>query len=281
MGDHYVPQYYLSGFSPDGRSIWVYDKVQERKFGTQIKSIANENSFYSPEVENYLANCVEGPANGVLKKIRQKEAITQRDKETLSAYMVCMMKRVPQGRSRVKKFAPSVANRIGAKIDEKLKNATIAEPSRAEFFEKRWAEVQEVLERFSRELPKEIWLTNIPPERSPQTLAALSRMTWRFFVSDRGPSFLTSDNPVFYFTTLGIGRPQSEVTFPISSTIALWATWRQDIDEVHFIPAKESVVKELNRRTASLATRYMFHSKNEPWVLSLLTRATWRLNRLT
>ena len=57
MGDHYVPRYYLKGFTKDdGKRIWVYDKNERRSFATQVQSIANETAFYSPEVERYLAN---------------------------------------------------------------------------------------------------------------------------------------------------------------------------------------------------------------------------------
>lgn len=46
MGDHYVPQYYLKGFSQNnGKSIWVYDKEEGSKIQTQVKSIANITGF--------------------------------------------------------------------------------------------------------------------------------------------------------------------------------------------------------------------------------------------
>lgn len=59
MGDHYVPQYYLKGFSELlGKSIWVYDKQEKRKYSSQVKSVANETRFYTPAIEQYLANFV-------------------------------------------------------------------------------------------------------------------------------------------------------------------------------------------------------------------------------
>jgi len=280
MGDHYVPRYYLSGFSKNGgKTIWVYDKKDRRKFSTQVKSIANETGFYSPEVEQYLANRVEGPANNVLKKIRERAKITTPDKEILSAYMTCMMKRVPQGKERLKVLAPSVAETVGADVDKRLNAAASEQPERLEFIEKRRSEIRDIIDRFSREPPKEIWLTNIPPEKSPHILAALSHMTWRFFTFDKYPAFLTSDNPVFYFTSMGIGNPESEVTFPVSSHIALWATWRFDLEEGYFETSVQ-VVKELSRRTASFTTRHAFHSVDAEWLLPILNKGRWQLNRI-
>jgi hypothetical protein len=280
MGDHYVPQYYLKGFSgADGKTIWVYDKSNGCKFATQVKSIANETGFYSPEVESHLASHVEEPANAVLKKIRNRVQISTEDKQVLSAYMVCMWTRVPRGKERVKELAPSVAEKVREEIDRRLSSALLEKPEKTAFIEGRRAEAHTIIDRYASDPPKDVWLRNIPPERRPGPLAALSRMTWRFFTFDQYPAFLTSDNPVFYFTNMGVGKPESEVTFPISSHIALWATRRSDLAEGYF-PTNPQVVRELNRRTASFSTRYVFHSTDEKWVLRLLTQHSWRLNML-
>lgn len=280
MGDHYVPRYYLKGFSlEDGKTIWVYDKNERRCFTTQVKSIANETDFYSPAVEEYLANSIEGPANDVLKKIRDRAEISADDKQVLSAYMICMMKRVPKGKERLKEHAPGAAEKVREAIEILLKVAAVNQPERAEVIQKRRAEIGKIIDKYAKEPPREFWLTNMPPEKSPRVLAALSGMTWRFLTFDGYPAFLTSDNPLFFFTSMGIGNPESEVTFPISTHIALWATWRRDLKEGYF-PTSSQVVKELNRRTCSIATRYVFHSKREEWVLPLLTKGRCLLNRL-
>ena len=280
MGDHYVPRYYLKGFSQnDGKTIYVYDKTERRCFTTQVKSIANETDFYSPEVEKYLANGIENPANDVLKKIRDRVEISPGDKQTLSAYMTCMMKRVPKGKEKLKDLAPHTAEAVRQRIDSLLNVAAAAQPEKNEFIQKRRAEIGEIIDKYAKDPPKEIWLTNMPPEKSPRVLAALSSMTWRFLTFDEYPAFLTSDNPLFFFTSMGIGNPESEVTFPISSHITLWATWQLDLKEGYF-PTNSQVVKELNRRTCSIATRYAFHSQGEDWVLPLLTKGRWQLNRL-
>jgi hypothetical protein len=107
----------------------------------------------------------------------------------------------------------------------------------------------------------------------------LGRMTWQFLTFDRGPAFLASDNPVFYFRCLGIANIESEVSFPISSNVALWATWRGDFED-GYVSTRESWVRGLNRRTASSATRYLFHPISEDWILPLLLKSSWRINVL-
>jgi len=134
-------------------------------------------------------------------------------------------------------------------------------------------------DRYAQDPPKEVWLSTIPPERSPRLVAAIRGMTWRFLTFDGQPAFLTSDNPVFYFAGIGLAKPESEITFPISSHITLWATWRQDLLEGYF-PTTERVVKEINRRTASNATRYVFHCADEDWILPFLLTGKWQLHRL-
>lgn len=280
MGHHYVPQYYLRGFSLDANSLWVFDKKERRAFETQAKSIAHETDFYSEDVERYLADKVEDPANAVLDRIRDRAPLARRDKEVLGAYMVCMMKRVPRAKEQMRDRAPSVAEELGKEYDQELQAATQQQPERRELLEGVRARVQEILDKWSADPPKDVWLANLPPGTTPRAVAALAQMTWRFLLYDRSPAFLTSDNPVFYFPHIGIGRPESEVTFPISSNIVLWATWRSDLREGYF-STRQSVVTEVNRRTASIATRYAFHAINESWVLGLLSKSNWRLNRLS
>jgi len=147
MGDHYVPQYYLKGFSEGlGETIWVYDKKSKRRFSTQVKNIANETAFYSPEVEQYLANMVEGPANAVLGKIHQREWITEGEKELLAEYMAAMIKRVPRGKQLVKQLAPDTAQKLSDKITMELVAIATQDPSKAELVERRRSEIQKILD---------------------------------------------------------------------------------------------------------------------------------------
>ncbi len=280
MGYHYIPQYYLRGFCLDfGREIWVYDKQEARKFATQVKSIANIYGFYSPELEKYLSEDIEGPANRVLEKIRNRELLTPSDKITLSSYIAVMWKRVPKGKNRFKAQAPGITEDLREKLHRQLDEAVAKDPSKEDLAQRRKAEIDKILHRYSQEPPEDVWHQVIPAERTPGMIAAVATMTWRFFTFDEEPAFLTCDNPVFFFSHLGIGRAESELSFPVSIHVTLWATRRVDLAEGYF-PATTAIVKEMNRRTASVTMRYVFHAKDEHWILPFLAKKRWRLNRI-
>ena len=109
MGKHYVPQYYLRGFShpSNPKIITRYEKgSRQRPLTTQIKNVAQETRFYDPEIETFFANQIESPARAVLEKIRARESPTPDDKQAFSRYMTNLFKRVPQGQIRVKENFP-------------------------------------------------------------------------------------------------------------------------------------------------------------------------------
>jgi hypothetical protein len=78
---------------------------------------------------------------------------------------------------------------------------------------------------------------------------------------------------------MGIGKEKSEVTFPITKNIALQAIWRTDIVE-SFFQAHNQVVKEINRRTASISTKFLYSPYTEDWIQKLVNKSTFRLNRI-
>lgn len=280
MGDHYVPQYYLKGFaSPVDGMIWTYEKGGTIKFQSDVKNTGHETNYYSPEVEKYLANKIESPANKVIEKIRCKEKLTPHDKKSLATYIVVMLKRVPQSKIRMKEMAPGVTQQQEEKWDQEISKLLNEHPEKTDLLEKRRAEIKQNLEKYSINPPKDFWLTLIPPERSPNVINVLQQMTWHFLTFDEYPAFLSCDNPVFYFTWMGIGKPESEVTFPISSNIVLWATWRKDIEE-KYSEIKRQALKEINRRTATNATRFVYHTRNESWIPKFISKKNHSLNRL-
>jgi hypothetical protein len=279
MGDHYIPQYYLKGFTGNDDLIWVYEKGNQRKFVTRVKNIAHENDFYSREIEQYLANEVEAPANQVLSKIRSREPLLSSDKLALSTYMVALLKRVPDSKRRLKQRAPEITQKMRADIDSKIINIITAEPAKTEYLERKRSAIHGILDKYAKDPPKKVWLNTIPPDTASKPLELMQQMTWLFLVYESARVFITSDNPVFFFAGLGIGNAESEITFPISSNIILWANWRSDLQDGYY-KATMQVVKEMNRRTASKTTRYIYHAEDERWIPDFMNKENHKLHML-
>lgn len=285
MRQHYIPQYYLNGFSDSSGNVWVYEKGSHRVFCAGTKRIANETDYYSDELETYLADKVENPANKVIRKIRERKAIAIEDKITLSKYMIVMLKRVPQGKKHAEEKSPAILEKTLDSLEQELTNLISQHPDKPHL-KQRQEEAKNLRRRIEKdsefvdELFKDTWLKNLPPHMTPESVKALSLMTWQFLTFDKESAFLTSDNPVFYFSNIGIGNKNSEVTFPISNNIVLWATWRQDLNEGYF-RTKETGTHQINRRTVSTATRYIYHSENADWVIKLANKTKHNIRKLT
>jgi hypothetical protein len=104
MGHHYLPQYYLKGFIISNNGLWSFEKGKGNKYFGNTERIANITNLYSPKMETFLANKIEGPANPVLDKIRRREQVTHEDKVVFARYMSVMWKRVPALKDQLKKW---------------------------------------------------------------------------------------------------------------------------------------------------------------------------------
>lgn len=280
IGNHYVPQKYLQGFASPSKlnSIWRYEKGRHKPVFAAIKKFAQEKGFYSDETETYLSTQIEGPANPVIDKIRRREMISPEEKAILANYMATMLKRVPRSQQRFKVSARQLIPSVFGVFEAALARRDAENPSDPNL--PRWKEELTRLRRnYESSVPREIWYKIMRPSRTPLMLFALNAMKWRFLECDGDHNFLTCDNPVFYFTNIGMQPPYGEVSFPISLNITLWANWREERRQ-GFIPANKHVVHEINCRTVMNATRYVFYKSDEQWVSDLVNMGELPLNLL-
>ena len=157
MGEHYIPRYYLSGFTQKSKPplIWVYEKGSSQVFATQIKNVGHETYYFPDNFETYLANEIETPANIVLRKIRERKIITAKNKIILSNYIVVLWKRVPESKERLKEEAPKISDEIKKKLFKKIEDFKIKNPCKANLLEKRRRKAQDILEKFKDSPPEE------------------------------------------------------------------------------------------------------------------------------
>jgi hypothetical protein len=282
MGHHYVPRYYLKGFTIPSNSdlIWRFERGTEKAIRTSTRNVAQENKLYSDEVEQMLAERVENPANIVLNKIRNFQPLNFDDKLIFSRYMMTMWKRVPNHQRWVEERAPEVIDKVVCGIELELAELKTKTPSNSRNIESLISKIRNKAEDNREDFIRQMWLDNIDPNASPKSIHALSCMTWGIMIAGHKTQFVTCDNPLFFFSWIGIGNPKSEVSFPISSNLALWAKWKKGQRDDYF-RVRTQVVKEINRRSVSNASSYVFSSRCESWINILLEKEKIHLNRIT
>ena len=280
MGYHFLPQEYLRQFAVDGDRdrIWMFDK-SERSFKLlPIKNVAQAPGFYFDEDERALNERVESPAHRPLRKLRDGQDITQNERRTVALYLQVLLGRVPKSRAHRHDVLRRELPDMVAKAEEELwESGQVPEQYRERVTAviDRWRpdDLDDLPDQELRELTERQWVL-------PQVVEHLYRMTWRILVSNNENAFLTSDNPFHYFEGLGLAHADAEVSVPLSSTVSLHASHQGQPETTLFIPAEPQLVKEINRRTASGADRFLFFHRGDRWVERLARVSRPRLNRI-
>lgn len=269
MGQHYVPRFYLRGFAaPDGM-VYRYAKKSGEVSKLAIARVEQGKSFYPPEMETYLADKIEAPANKVLKKLREGNNISIQEKLLLSVYIIQLSKRVPKEKKSTMEKTPELVDSVVKEMEEEIDNTVTRYPMLAGWGKEMHAELLQFSEKF-REGPG-IWLKFLLAQGSPKAIEALSLMKW-VFVSDKEDNLITSDNPVF---VQNLGQSEGELSFPLSSRLALIASWTSPADLVFH--SNTQLCKEVNRRTIVNADQYVYHHSNSQWLRKLLSKSQLRI----
>ena len=287
MGDfmrtHYVPSYYLRGFAVQGARdiIWLFDKATRRSLATQPQNVAAAHDYYSEEVEQFLANLVEGPCNAMLRRIREDLQFSVEDKTEFSRYILAMIRRVPRHRARLYQevFPDAVASTVS---EWRTMLQSLMDEGRIDSvaYSHRMAEIDRIEEQWKRSLPEELRPENQRPQVSREVVDFLASMHWTFVVAEGSSMFLTSDNPVFYTEGIGMGKRESELLFPLSTRVALWVTRIPISDDCAFYHARQFLVREANKRTVRNATRYVMYHEDAKWVKEILSKENLRIQQL-
>ncbi|WP_080715749.1 DUF4238 domain-containing protein [Xanthomonas arboricola] len=269
MGDHYLPQHYLNGFTIDER-LWVHDLERKLTRRGKPKSEANVNDLWPGELERHLAEKIEGPAQDTIDRIRRFEPIDDSEREALSTYLITMWKRVPAGRDRTASHIPQLAaeHKQGyfSQIEGMVADGSMSVDQGAEARQK----VSDILEGLVDGPPDYYWHHALRDGATPKMMSALRGMNWTFLVSTSDP-YLTCDDPLFFFRNIGIGRVNSELSVPLSTSITLLAH-QQCAKSRQFQDARAGMVVQLNRRTAHNARRFIYSAEPVPWAIKLGTR---------
>jgi hypothetical protein len=184
-----------------------------------------------------------------------------------------MLKRVPWYRKQLAKIAANVA------VGDDLANDTIKALGLPDN-EATKSAVTQLAVKISNEneFPTRTHLTTLLMMKSSSLPDVITNMSWRFFIAPPEQTFLTGDNPVFFTKGLGLQHADAEVSFPISSQVCLVATNLPYAER--FSEAPRQVVKELNRRTISVALEFVYSCQLAEWIVDILNKDAHQLHRI-
>jgi hypothetical protein len=211
MGNHFVAQRHLRGFQSPGNPgfIWMFDKVQCISKQLPISKVAQAANFYPKETELELTFAVEVPGLNAVEKLVAGGQLDEGERRDLTYYIASQMKRVPRARIFGEGLVPGVIDRLTSEhrtqVEGAAKQGWIEQDGQdvllgeIEFARQKMHQStpEEVLEQINAPWPYESWLVSI------------HSMNWRLLKRPGPLSFLISDNPAYFFPSVGMGPPMA------------------------------------------------------------------------
>jgi len=285
---HITPKLYLKGFTIENgrRFLWVYKrglpynpgdaKSTNNPSRQSISTAGVERDFYADPKENGSQDfegfenkleSLEKPADTILQKLRARQMINQKEKCLFSCYIMQMHRRVQAGRERVRKL---LTERGYGPSGELLRQMNLPDTHETH------AMLKGIMDSWTQREGSDIQVHNRVTAAAEDSILikVLENMVWSFYTAPKRHAFLTSDDPVFISKQFGLGKNVSELSFPISADVALVASWSQFLKE-GFSETTPQVLKELNRRTVTQASLYVYFSENCEWITRMLERGRY------
>ncbi len=278
---HYVPQFYLAGFSKSGGSkskIHVIDKNKKIHFETSPLNIAVKRDFNKitikgkeDAIEAIMAE-FEGDVAPVFKYMIKNRALPENNDFNVLMNFICLLSiRNPKLRKTFGNFQKDLAHRTIALLvsNEKIWDSLMEEMQKNTG--KHAPSVSyESMRRFVKERRYKLQISTDHFVASEfklydKVLPILARRKWTTIHSnEKVGEFVTSDHPVTLISTcdtgssngVGFGMKNTEVVLPVSRFLALIGVF-EDVLPPN-IRAKKSHVANINGRTVNYAMNQVY-----------------------
>lgn len=283
MGHHYVPQRYLAHFAAGDRPghVWQYAKSGGEPRCLPIKVVAQSRGFYDPAMESLLANEVEPRGGEAIEKLLRGEAIGEEGRMDLASYICVAIKRVPAHRGRARALFPEVLASVTAGYRKSIRDDASSSESDPARVVGLLSEVDRIEDRYRSDPPQCVEDRVRDPRPTLKVLEAIFTMDWRLCEAD-GQPFITSDNPAFFTTGIGLGSPNSEFFLPLSPTHLLHGSRGLPVRGIPRTRMRQSVVRQINKLAAVEAASFVYAHARLPWLTAVVAterhwtyRPTW------
>lgn len=297
--NHYVPDFYLRMFTTGDDRIFVYDKLNEAERSQSTRDTAVERDLYtavSPEgeliddIETKLLQPIESAAAPILKTLVAREGtLAAGSAEIVGTFVALLSARVPRnidvaremGRIWVIEYQKALVRnpeRLKRLRDDYISDTGDQSMLSFEEMEKYLSDPEKYFQiSFSRRIALGMSLMNVFVK-----LEVLPNLHWCICRHHGRTPFVTSDCPVVAFAPIGNQQvifnaywysPELEVTLPLSPNVCLYMRRRQ---QPFWRTVSESFVKDINRRTAFAAERFVYSSIRAKYLRELIEWAQSR-----
>jgi hypothetical protein len=272
---HYVPQFYLRGFSTDRKSLYQVVKKSSEVIAGRIKKIAMINDFHNldgedvddpyllekqlAQLETHQSACLRDVLAGGIRNKGQRSELIQ--------FLSVMRMRVPAVRAYIDRSyeatirATSKAMERAGKLSKiRLDDGTFFGVDDLEISVMNWKVMDQMFRMAANE----------------DILKILYGMRVVLYSAPFGTAFVTSDQPVSLYHaavathTYGVGPATAgvEICLPLSSRMLLKLDHERG-DDLEYVATTEEVL-EFNRRTVITAENYVFAGETTDKVAKLV-----------
>lgn len=287
VNHHFIPQFYLRGFSDAGdkrkAQVFVFDQSTKKSFRTLVRNIGARRNFFRIEAEGFDPNHVEDGMAEIEGEIapRLTEIIETKSfpsNEHFTSIMMLMGNvavRNPRFRSMTEDFHIKIANRIIAlSLQDKNRFHDSIREAREQGAPIRddicYEDMKEFTERKQYKIAiDQTYLIGLELDAVPTVVEQLARRSWSFASAPAGTSFITCDDPVVLAWadgkdrgpySPGFGLEGTIVMFPIAPELALIGLFVEQPPNRKF---RRDQVADINTSIAKNATKQLYARDGE------------------
>jgi hypothetical protein len=283
---HYLPQFYLKGFSPNNSKLYVFDKKisdEKSRFRYQTtEKIAFENNLYTYRTKDLKKETledlfcqIEGLAKTVIIKLEKREDIAPIERGHLALFVALLWLRTPTARNETLGAQEELAEKMMRMRYHFPQQKELMKKFFAERGEKKTEEEIDDLIDFATNPKRSKIVIDFPPEhwiKQMITLANdiyiyLAHCEWEIRHSVKKYAYLTSDHPVLLipsekphpFYGVGLITPGVKKTVPLTASmyLVMHEPQKEKFILVHTVGDKKFYNK-VNEWTMKNAERFVF-----------------------
>jgi hypothetical protein len=280
IDQHYIPKFYLKGFTDKDKNLWVYEKHKPLR-QSKPKDEANRPDYYSlteseqddkDAVEHALSRIESLAAPIVRKLVTPQYVLTPENAADLLLFIAFMFARVPAWRENLDKVAAQTTKRLHVSFARNKEAfhricSQVARDKGSEFSD--FEGLRELVLADDYELIQMSSSFNLGAMMTSGANVAkiIAEFGYRALYAPAGKSFFTSDSPVFTVAPdnsgvqrlgMGFDWPQVSVIFPLNKRACLYLE-RGIEPQARLADAHQ--VDEINRLTMMTATNYLYSSE--------------------